>query len=98
MVTLAAILNILPSFGRISTHRVYRVASYHMHLFSLCSSYYLNIISNKRRYANDIQDVEKYKMAATFHILSFIEPIVNYFSYYVSLANGLVQFNFLNLC
>ena len=69
-----------------------------MHFFSLFSSNYLNIISNKRRYANDIQYGETYQMAATFHILSFIEPIVKYFNNYVSLANGLVQFNFVNIC
>ena len=56
------------------------------------------MIFNKRRYANDFQDGETYKMAATFHILSFIEPIVKYFNNYVSLANGLVQFTFVNLC
>ena len=36
-------------------------------------------------------------MAATFHIMSFIEPIKNC-NKYVSLANGLVQFTFVNLC
>ena len=69
-----------------------------MHFFSLCLSNYLNIIFNNRRHANDFQDGDKYKMAATFHILSFIEPIVKYFNNYASLANGLVQFTFVNLC
>ncbi len=68
-----------------------------MHVFSLCLSNYLNIIFIKRRHANDIHDGEKYKMATTFHILSFIEHIVKYFNNYVSLANGLVQFTFVNL-
>ena len=68
-----------------------------MHLFSLCLSNYLNIIFNKFRNANDFQDGEQYKMAAKFHIMSFIEPIVKYFDNYVSLANGLVQFTFVNL-
>ncbi len=54
------------------------------------------MIFNKRRYANDFQDGEKYKMATTFH-MSFIEPIVKYFNNYVSLANGLDQFNFVNI-
>ena len=31
-------------------------------------SNYLSMIFNKRRYANDFQDGEKYEMAATFHI------------------------------
>ena len=69
-----------------------------MHFFSLCLSNYLNVIFNKRRHANDSQDDEKYKMAATFHILSFIEPIVKYFNNYDSLVNGLVQFIFVNIC
>ena len=76
-------------------HCGYRVALCHMHVFSLCLSNNLNIIFNKRRYANDFQDGEKYKMSATFHILSFIESIVKYFN---NLANGLNQFNFVSLC
>ena len=59
---------------------------------------YLNIIVNKRRYADDFQDGEKCKMATIFHILFCIEPIVSYCNTYVSLANGLVLFNFVNLC
>ena len=64
-----------------------------MHLFGLCLSNYLNIILNKCRLANDVQDGETYKMPATFHILCFIEPIVKYCNNYASLANGLVQFS-----
>ena len=67
-----------------------------MHCFGLCLSNYLNIISNKRRHAIDIQDGEKYKMAATFHIMSFIEPIIKYFNNNASLANWLVLFTFVN--
>ena len=74
MLTLAAIFNIAVFgtyfFGRLC------VAYYHMHFFSLGLSNYLNIIFNKRRLANDFQEGEKYKMAATFHTMSFIEPIV----------------------
>ena len=79
MVTLAAILNI-SIFGTYFCTLQLRVAFYHMNLFSLCLSNYLNIIFNKRRHANDFQDGDKYEMAATFHILSFIEPIVKYFN------------------
>ena len=50
-----------------------RVAFYHMHFVSLYLSNYLNIIFNKCTHANDFEDGEKYKMAATFHILSLIE-------------------------
>ena len=68
----------------------YRVAFYHMNLFRLCLSNYINIIFNKRRHINDFNDGETYKMAAIFHVLSFIQPIVKYFNNYISLANGLV--------
>ena len=97
MVTLAAILNVAFFWTYFCTLRL-RVAFYHMHFFSLCLSNYLNIIFKKRRPANDFQDGEKYKLAATFHILSCKEPIVKYFNKYASLANGLVQFTFVNLC
>ena len=97
MVTLAAILNIA-LFGTYFCTLRLRVAFYHMHFFSFCLSNYLNIISNKRRHANNFQEGEKYKMAATFHILSFTEPIVKYFNNYASLTNGLVQFTFINVC
>ena len=69
-----------------------------MNLFSLCLSNYLNIICNKRRHANDIQYGEKYKMAATFQIMSFIEHIAKYCTNYAPLANRLVQFTFVHLC
>ena len=73
MVTLAAIFNIAP-FGTYFCpfHCGYSVAFYNMNFFSLCLSNDLNIIFIKRRHANDFHDGEKYKMAATFHILSFI--------------------------
>ena len=73
MVTLAAILNIALFWTYFCTLRLH-VAFYHMHFFSLCLSNYLNIIVNKCTHAIDFEDGEKYKMAATFHILSFIEP------------------------
>ena len=68
-----------------------------MNFFSLCLSNYLNIIVNKRRHANEFQCGETYKMAATFHILSFVEPSVTYCNNYAPMANGLVQFTFVNL-
>ena len=95
--TLTAILTIA-LFGTYFCTLRLRVAFYHMYFFSLCLSNYLNIIFNKRRHANDFQDGDKYKMGATFHILSFIEPIVKYFNNYAPLAYGLVQFTFVNLC
>ena len=75
MLTLAAIFNVAV-FGTYFLTLPLRVVYYHMHFFSLGLSNYLNIIFNKRRHANDFQEGEKYKMAATFHIMSFIEPIV----------------------
>ena len=76
MVTLAAIFNIAVFGTYFLDIAVNCVAYYHMHFFSLGLSNYLNIIYNKRRQANDFQEGEKYKMATTFHIMSFIEPIV----------------------
>ena len=72
MLTLAAIFNIAV-FGTYFLDG-YVLPTITMHFFSLGLSKYLNIIFNKRRQANDFQDGEKYKMAATFHIMSFIEP------------------------
>ena len=69
MLTLAAIFN-TAVFGTY----LFDIAV--THFFSLDLSNYLNIIYNKRRHANDFQEGEKYKMAATFHIMYFIEPIV----------------------
>ena len=69
-----------------------------MHYFSLCLSNYLNIIFNKRRHANDFEDGDKCNMAATFHTVSFIEPIVKDYNNYAPLANGLVQITLVNLC
>ena len=90
--TLTAILNIA-IFGTYFCTLRLRVAFYHMYFYSLCLSNYLNIIFNKGRHANDFHDGDKYKMAVAFHIL----PIVKYFNNYASLANGLVQFTFVNL-
>ena len=95
--TLAAIFNIALFRTNLCTLRL-RVAFYHMNFFSLYLSNYFNIMFNKRRHANDFQDGETYKMATTFHILSFIEPIVKYFNNYAPLAYGLVQFTFVHLC
>ena len=94
--TLAAILN-SALFGTYFCTLRLRVAFYHMNFFCLRLSNYLNIIFNRRRHGDDFQDGDKYKMAATFHILSLIERI-KYFNNYASLANGLVQFTFVNLC
>ena len=51
----------------------YRVAFYHMNLFSLCLSNYLNIIFNEGRHANDFQDGENGKMPPHF-IYYILQP------------------------
>ena len=70
MVTLAAILNIA-IFGRYECALRLHFAFYHINLFSLYFVNYLNKICNSYINANDFQYGTKYKMAATFHILSF---------------------------
>ncbi len=54
------------------------------------------LLFNKLSHANDFQHGETCNMAAIFHIMSYIEHIVNC-NNYVWLANGLVKISFVNI-